>query len=82
MIRRREPIKKKGWFESFIDDYSFMEKLILMLWCTFPYFIFIMLDWFDIWIRVALALGIFIISSLLCYWFGVFMSSEDRDWYY
>ena len=27
-----------------------------------------------------IVIGIWIVMTLLCYWFGVFMSNEQRDW--
>ena len=83
MIRNREPIKDKSFFDKLISDTSFPEKLIVILWCMFPYFLYIMLDFLTVWwYRILGTVGVWVILSLFCYWFGVFMSSEDRDWNY
>ena len=50
-----------------------------MWFCVIGAF-YVMLDWFDIWIRVLLSVGLFTVLSLLIYGFAVFMSSEERDW--
>ena len=79
MIRRKQP-KPKGWFESFIDDTNIIEKFIFLMWfCVIGAF-YVMLDWFDIWIRVLLSVGLFSLSSIIIYGFAVFMSSEERYW--
>ena len=64
MIRRKQP-KPKGWFESFIDDTNIIEKFIFLMWfCVIGAF-YVMLDWFDIWIRVLLSVGLFSLSSII-----------------
>jgi len=80
MIRRKEPQLKKSWFEIFIDDYTFPEKLVVIMWVGLIGIVYIMLDMLSIWFRVLISLGVFILSSLLTYWFGQFMSSDQRDW--
>ena len=45
-----------------------------------PYLLYIMFDWFDIIPRVGLTIGIFIVASILVYWFGNYMGSEERYW--
>ena len=80
MIHKRNQIRSKGWFEEWLD-LSFVEKLITMMWCCFPYFIWMMCDGLEIWYKIAISIGGFIFATLLCYWFGKFMSSEDRSWY-
>jgi hypothetical protein len=79
MIRRRTPQSRKGWLEEWLD-FSFPEKLISIMWFGMPYIIWMMADGLDIWIRTLVSVGVFIFLSLLCYWFGMFMSSGDRDW--
>ena len=81
MIRRREQIKQKGWFETWIDDLSFSEKLITIMWCGLPYIIWIMADGLDVIYKILISIGIWIFLTLCCYWFGKFMSSQDRSWY-
>ena len=39
-------------------------------------------DGLELWYIVLISIGIFILLTLLCYWFGKFMSSGDRDWNY
>ena len=82
MIRRKEQQLKKGWFESWIDDTTFIEKIVYIIWCGLPYGLFLMLDIIisNIWIRTLSTIGIFILLSLLTYGFGKFMSSEGRWW--
>jgi hypothetical protein len=77
---RREPQLKKSWFEIFIDDTTFVEKLVYIIWFGIIYIFYIMFDMFDIWIRVLLSIGLFTILSTLIYWFSKFMSSEERHW--
>ena len=81
MIRRREQIKQKGWFETWIDDLSFSEKLITIMWGGLPYIIWIMADGLDVIYKILISIGIWIFLTLCCYWFGKFMSSQDRSWY-
>ena len=39
-----------------------------------------MFDWFDMWIRVLISIGMFVVLSLIIYGFAKFMSSEERLW--
>ena len=80
MIVRRRDIKPKGWFESFIDDTNIIEKLVFLIWFAMIGIFYIMFDGFDMWIRILASIGLFTLLSTLVYWFGVFMSSEQRDW--
>ncbi len=81
MIRDRRDTKlKKGWFESFIDDTNFVEKILFIAWGGLIGMFYIMFDMFNIWIRILLSGGLFIIISILIYWFGRFMSGEERYW--
>tara|TARA_Y100000034_G_scaffold70465_1_gene85031 strand:- start:131 stop:376 length:246 start_codon:yes stop_codon:yes gene_type:complete len=80
MIRRREPQLKKGWSESFIDDTNFIEKIAFIMWFGMIGIFYIMFDMLDIWIRILISIGSFTISSIIIYWFGNFMSSEERHW--
>ena len=77
---RREPQLKKSWFERFLEDYSFPEKMVVILWSGMSYLIWMIVDGLDIWIRALVSIGIFILLTLLCYWFGNFMSSDQRHW--
>ena len=79
MIRRKQP-KPKGWFEAFIDDTNIIEKLFFLIWFGMIGILYIMFDGFDIWIRVSLSVGLFILLSTMIYGFAVFMSSEERYW--
>ena len=79
-MRYKEQMRKKGWFEEWLD-LSFMEKLISVMWCGMPYLIWMMSDGLDIWYRVITSIGVWILLTLLCWWFGNFMSNQDRHWY-
>ena len=79
MIRRREPQLRKGWFEEWLDI-TFPEKMITIAWCGLPYIIWMMCDGLEIWYKVLASIGIWILLSLLCNWFGNFMSSGERHW--
>ena len=81
MINKRNQPKPKGWFESWLDDTTFIEKIAYLVWFTLPYGLFIMLDFIpNTLIRVLSASSIFVVSTLLIYGFGVFMSSDQRHW--
>ena len=82
MIRHREQIKEKSFSEMLISDTSFPEKLIVIMWCAMPYLIWMMSEGLEIWYRVLTSIGVWILLTLLCYWFGKFMSNPDRDWNY
>ena len=79
MIRRREPQLRKGWFEEWLDI-TFPEKMVTVAWCGLPYLIWLMVDGLDLIYKIPITLGIWIFLTLLCYWFGKFMSSEQRNW--
>lgn len=79
-IMRRKEQKPKGWFESFIDDTNIIEKFGFLIWFGMIGILYIMFDGFDIWIRIASSVSIFIVLSLLVYGFAIFMSSDERDW--
>ena len=82
IINKRNQPKSKGWFESFIDDTTFIEKIAYIIWCGLPYGLFIMLEIIisNIWIRIISSMGIFILLSLLIYGFACFMTNQDRSW--
>ena len=80
IINRKKQQKPKGWFESFIDDTNIIEKLFFLIWFGMIGILYIMFDGFDIWIRIASSVSIFIVLSLLVYGFAIFMSSDERDW--
>ena len=79
MIRRHQP-KQKGLFETIIEDTSFIEKITLIVWCGLPYLIWMMVDGLSVIYKIPISIGIWILLSLLCYWFGNFMSSDQRHW--
>ena len=79
MIRRKQE-PKKSWSESFIDDTTFIEKLVFIIWFGMIGIFYIMFDMFNMWIRILVSIGSFTILSVLIYWFGIFMSSKDRNW--
>ena len=76
IIKKKDKHKTK----SMLSSITIIEHLILLLWFTMPYFLYIMFDWFDIITRVGLTIGIFIVASILVYWFGNYMGSEERYW--
>ena len=79
--RDRGKYKEKSFMEMLISDTSFPEKLIVIMWCAMPYLIWMMAEGLEIWYRVLTSIGVWLFLSLCCYWFGKFMSSEDRSWY-
>ena len=79
IIRKGRQDRKKGWIEEWLD-LSFVEKLISILWCGMPYLIWMMADGLDIMYKIPISIGIWILLTLLCYWFGHFMSSSERHW--
>ena len=76
---RRGDSKSKGWFEEWLDI-SFVEKLITLAWCGLPYIIWLMVDGLAVGYKVLASIGIWIFLTLLCYWFGKFMSNDERNW--
>ena len=80
MMVRRKQEPKKGWFESFIDDTNIIEKLVFLIWFGMIGILYIMFDMFDMWLRILVSIGVFSLSSILIYWFGSFMSSQERHW--
>ena len=79
VIRKGRQDRKKGWIEEWLD-LSFVEKLISIMWCGMPYLIWMMADGLELMYKIPISIGIWILLSLLCYWFGHFMSSEERHW--
>ena len=79
MIRRREQTLKKGWLEEWLDI-TFSEKLVTIAWCGLPYLIWLIADGLNVVYKVLVSIGVWILLTLLCYWFGKFMSSDQRDW--
>jgi len=79
MIHRRNQPTPKGWFEEWLDI-SFPEKLVTIAWCGLPYIIWLMVDGLEIWYKVLASVGVWVLLSFCCYWFGNFMSSEQREW--
>ena len=81
MMIRRNDYKDKSFMEMLISDTSFPEKLVVIMWCGMPYIIWMMADGLELMYKIPISIGMWILLTLLCYWFGVFMSSQDRDWY-
>ena len=81
VVNRRNKYKEKSFMEMIISDTSFPEKLIVIMWCGMPYLIWMICDGLEIWYKVTISIGVWIFLTLCCYWFGKFMSSEDRSWY-
>ena len=78
IIRDRYKPTKKGWFEEWLD-FSFMEKLITIMWCGMPYIIWMMADGLSVPYKILTSIGVWLLLTLLCWWFGKLMS--ERDWY-
>ena len=78
VIRDRHKPKPKGWFEEWLD-FTFPEKLITIAWCGMPYIIWMMAEGLELIYKIPIVIGVWILLTLLCYWFGHFMSG--RDWY-
>ena len=78
IIRDRYKPRNKGWFEEWLD-LSFMEKLVTVMWCGMPYMLWVMAEDLIVMYRLPIVIGIWILMTLLCYWFGKFMS--EREWY-
>ena len=79
MIHKRHQPKPKGWFEQWLD-LSFVEKLITIGWCGMPYMLWMMADGLDIMYKIPIVISVWILLTLLCWWFGHFMSSSERHW--
>ena len=79
LIHRRHQPKPKGWLEEWLD-LSFVEKLISIMWCGMPYLIWLMSDGLDIMYKIPISIGVWILLTLCCYWFGTFMASDQRHW--
>jgi len=79
IIRRRKPQLQKGWFEEWLDI-TFSEKLVTLAWCGLPYVLWLMTDNLNVVYKVLISIGVWILLTLLCYWFGKFMSSGERYW--
>ena len=78
--RDRRGYKEKSFMEMLISDTSFPEKLVTIVWCGMPYLIWMMCDGLDMIYKIPISIGVWILLSLLCYWFGNFMSSGERHW--
>jgi len=79
VVNRRNQPRPKGWFEEWLDI-TFPEKLVTVAWCGLPYLIWLMADGLGVGYKILVSIGIWILMTLLCYWFGMFMSSGDRHW--
>ena len=80
MIHKKYTDRKKGWFEEWLE-LSFMEKLVTIMWCGMPYLLWMISEGLSIPYRVITSISVWILLTLLCYWFGKFMSNEERSWY-
>ena len=78
IIKKGRHDRNKGWFEEWLD-FSFMEKLITIMWCGMPYIIWMMVEGLSVPYKILTSIGVWILLTLLCYWFGKLMS--ERDWY-
>jgi len=75
MIKNRN----KSWFEEWLDI-SFIEKLITIMWCGMPYLLWMMSEGLDVIYKIPIVIVVWILLTLLCWWFGHFMSSDEREW--
>ena len=71
--------RNKGWFEQWLDI-TFPEKLVTLMWCGMPYLLWMMSEGLGVVYKVPVVISVWILLTLLCWWFGHFMSSEERDW--
>ena len=78
IIRDRYKPRNKGWFEEWLD-LSFMEKLVTVMWCGMPYLLWMMSEGLGVVYKVPVVISVWILLTLLCWWFGKFMS--EREWY-
>ncbi len=79
IINRRDKTKPKGWFEQWLDI-TFPEKLVTLMWCGMPYLLWVMADGFGVIYKVPIVIVVWVVLTLLCWWFGHFMSSDEREW--
>ena len=79
VINKRNQPRQKGWFEQWLD-LSFMEKLITIMWCGMPYLLWLMSEGLGMMYKVPVVIVVWVVLTLLCWWFGHFMSSDERDW--
>jgi len=79
VVKRRNNYREKDGFEAWLDI-SFPEKLVTIMWCGLPYMIWIMLDNLSIIYKLVISIGVWILLTLLCWWFGKFMGSMERHW--
>ena len=78
IIKDRYKSRNKGWFEEWLD-LSIMEKLVTVMWCGMPYMLWMMTEDLLVMYKLPIVIVIWILLTLLCYWFGKLMS--ERDWY-
>ena len=71
--------RNKGWFEQWLDI-TFVEKLVTIAWCGMPYLLWMMSEGVSISYRILISISVWILMTLACYWFGNFMSSDEREW--
>ena len=45
-----------------------------------PYLLWMMAEGLGVVYKVPIVISVWILLTLLCWWFGHFMSSEERDW--
>ena len=79
MINKKYTDRKKGWFEQWLDI-TFPEKLITIAWWGMPYLLWMMAEGLGVVYKVPIVIVVWILLTLLCWLFGHFMSSEERDW--
>ena len=78
VIKKKDKDRYKT--KSIWSSTTIIEQLVFILWFGLPYILYLMLESFDLIIRLGLTLGIFTLASLIVYWFGTYMGSGDRYW--
>jgi len=79
IFRKGESQLKTSWFEEWLDI-TFLEKLVTIIWCGMAYILWLVFGDLITLYRVVVSIGTWIVLTLLTWWFGKFMGSEDRHW--
>ena len=79
VVNKRNQPRHKGWFEEWLD-LSFMEKLVTIMWCGMPYMLWMIAEDVIVMYRLPIVIVIWILLTISSWWFGHFMSSDQRDW--
>ena len=79
VVKKKNRYREKDLFEEWLDT-SFPEKLISIMWCGLPYIVYMILDGLTMWVKVLSSISIWILLTLLCWYFAGYMSSDERHW--